>query len=73
LCLSIYIVSNRIKEETNILPTVNRRQAKFIGHTLRRNCLLKCVIEGRIEGRVNVTGRKEKDWMNLMKNVDGGK
>jgi hypothetical protein len=25
---------------------------------LRRNCLLKPVIEGRIEGRIGVTGRR---------------
>jgi hypothetical protein len=30
----------------------------WIGHILRRNCLLKHVIEGMIEGRVEVTGRR---------------
>ena len=36
----------------NILYTVNRVKAYWIGHILGRNCLLKHVIEGKIEGRV---------------------
>jgi hypothetical protein len=30
----------------------------WIGHILRRNCLLKHVIEGTTEGRIEVTGRR---------------
>jgi hypothetical protein len=30
----------------------------LIGDILRRNCLLKCVIEGKIEGTLEVTGRR---------------
>jgi hypothetical protein len=48
-------VLHRVKEERNILPTVKRRKANWIGHILRRNCLLKHVIEGKIEGRREVT------------------
>jgi hypothetical protein len=29
----------------------------MIGYVLRRNCLVKHVIEGKIEGRIEVTGR----------------
>jgi hypothetical protein len=29
-----------------------------IGHILLRKCLLKHVIEGKIEGRIEVTGRR---------------
>jgi hypothetical protein len=36
----------RVKEERNSLHTIKRRKAKWIGHILRRNCLLKHVIEG---------------------------
>ncbi|PNF40176.1 hypothetical protein B7P43_G08264, partial [Cryptotermes secundus] len=32
---------------------------KWIGHVLRRNCLLKEVIEGKIEGRIEVTRRRK--------------
>jgi hypothetical protein len=34
----------------DILRTIKRRKANWIGHTLRRNCLLKHGIEGKIEG-----------------------
>ena len=46
-----------IKKERNSLQTIKRRKANWIGHILRRNCLLKHVIEGRIEGRIDVTER----------------
>jgi len=36
---------HRVKEERNILHTIKRRKANWIGH-----CLLKHVIEGKIEG-----------------------
>jgi hypothetical protein len=41
-------VLQRVKEERNILHTVNRREANWIGHILRRNCLLQYVFEGNI-------------------------
>jgi hypothetical protein len=34
-------VLRRVKEERNIVHTVKRRKANWIGHILRRNCLLK--------------------------------
>jgi hypothetical protein len=51
-------VLHRVKKERNILHTVNRRKANWIGHILCRNCLLKHVIEGKVEGRIEVTGRR---------------
>ena len=38
-------------EERYILETIKRRKTNWIGHMLRKNCLLQCVIEGKIEGR----------------------
>ena len=46
-------------EERNILQTRNRRKVNWIGYMLRRNCLLKHVIEINIEGKMAVTGRRE--------------
>ena len=43
-------VLTRVKEEGNILQTVQRRKANLVGHMLRMNCLLKQVIEGEVEG-----------------------
>jgi hypothetical protein len=42
----------RVKVERNILQTIHRRKATWIGHILRRNCLLKYLFEGKIEGRM---------------------
>jgi hypothetical protein len=43
-------ILQRVKEERNILHTIKRRKANWIGHILRRNCLLKHVIEGKTGG-----------------------
>jgi hypothetical protein len=45
-------VLHRRKEDKNILRTVKRRKANWIGHILRRNCLQIHVIEGKGEGRI---------------------
>jgi hypothetical protein len=39
-----------IKEERDIVSIVIRKNTKWICHILRRNCLLKHVIEGKKEG-----------------------
>ena len=41
----------------NILQSIKRNKAKWIGQILRRNCLLKHFIEGKIEGRIEVMGK----------------
>jgi hypothetical protein len=57
-CVRNEEVLHRVKEERNILHTIKRRQANWIGYILRRNCLLKLVIEGKLEGRIEMTGRR---------------
>jgi ribosomal 50S subunit-associated protein YjgA (DUF615 family) len=42
-------VLHRVKEERIMLHTANRRKANWIGHILRRNCLLQHVIERIID------------------------
>jgi hypothetical protein len=51
-------VLHRVKEERNILHTIKRRKTNWIGHILRRNCLLKHVIEGKLEESLEMTGRR---------------
>jgi hypothetical protein len=51
-------VLHRVKEERNILNTMKRRKANWIGHILHKNCLLKHVIEGNIKGSDRVTRKK---------------
>ena len=41
-------VLGRVNEKRNILYAVDRRKANWIGHMLRRNCLLKQVIEEKV-------------------------
>jgi hypothetical protein len=50
-------VLRRVKGDRNILNIIKRRRTNWIGHVLRRNCLLKHVIEGKLEGRVEMIGR----------------
>jgi len=57
--------TKRVKEERNILQTKTRK-ANWIGHILRINCLLKRVIEGKIEGSIEVTGRQGRRRKQLL-------
>jgi len=59
-------VLRRVKEERNIVHTVKRRKVNWIVHVLRRNCLLKHVIAGKLEGRVEVTGRPRRRSKKLL-------
>jgi hypothetical protein len=60
---------HRASEERNIIHTVKRRKANWIGHILHRNCLLKYVIEGKIEERV--MGRRGRRRKQLLGDVNG--
>jgi hypothetical protein len=51
------------KEKRNILHTIKGRKANFIGHFVRRNCLLINFTEERIKVRLEVVrkrGRRRK-------------
>jgi hypothetical protein len=50
----------RVSEQRNILHEIRKRKANWMGHILRRNCLLKEVIEGKIKGQIEVTRRRRK-------------
>ena len=49
----------RVKEERNIIHTVKRRKADWIGHVLRKNCVLKHY--SRKDGEEEIIGY----WMTL--------
>jgi len=49
-------VLQKVNEERYILHTIRRRGVNLIDHILRRNCLLKYIVKGKIEGRIEVTG-----------------
>jgi hypothetical protein len=56
-----------VREERNILHTTKRRNANWIGHILRRNSLLKHLTEGKLEGRIEMTGRRRKQLLDDLK------
>ena len=48
----------RVEGERNAIQTIKRIKANGIGHILHKNCLLKYVIEGKIQGKLEMTGRR---------------
>jgi hypothetical protein len=56
----------RVSEQRNILHEIRKWKANWIGHILRRNCLLKQVIEGKIKGRIEVTRRRRRRRKKLL-------
>jgi hypothetical protein len=49
VCVKSEEVLYEVKEERNILHTIKRRKANWIGPILHRKCLPKHIIEGRIQ------------------------
>jgi len=64
----------RVNEQKNILHEIRKRKAKWIGQILRRNCLLKQVIEGKIKVEMEVTrrrGRRRRKLLDHLKDRTG--
>jgi hypothetical protein len=59
-------VLRRVKEQRNILHEISKRKANWIGHILLRNCFLQRVIEGKIKGGIEVTGRRGRRRKKLL-------
>jgi len=51
-------VLHRVDEEKNILRKIQKREINCFVHTLRRTWFRKHVIEGKVRGRIEVTGRR---------------
>jgi len=67
-------LSNWVNEQRNILHEIRKQKANWIGHILRRNCLLKHVIEGKIKGEMEVArrrGRRRKKLLDDLKDRRG--
>jgi hypothetical protein len=56
----------RVKEQRNILHEISKRKANWIGDILRRDCLLRQVIEGQIKGGIEATGRRRRRRRKLL-------
>jgi hypothetical protein len=71
-CIYIYIYTHilRVSEQRNILHEIRKRKANCIGHILRRNFLLKEVIEGKIKERIEVTRRRRRRRKKLLNGLE---
>jgi hypothetical protein len=56
----------RVREQRNVLHEIRKRKANWIGHILRRNLFLQRVIEGKIQGGIEVTGRQGRRRRKLL-------
>ena len=61
----------RVSEQRNIIHTVKRRKVNWIGHILRRNCLVRDVTEGKMEGTIDVMGLQERIRKQLLDDPKG--
>jgi hypothetical protein len=61
-----HVINEEVKEQRNILHEICKRKANWIAHILRRNCLLQQVIEGKIKGKIEVTGRRGRRRRKLL-------
>jgi len=61
----------RVNEKRNILLEIRKRKANWIGHFLRRNCLLKQNIEGKIKGEMEMTRRRVRRHKKLLDDLRG--
>jgi hypothetical protein len=63
----------RVKKQKNILHEIHTRKANWMGHILRRNCLLQRVTEGKIQEGIEVTGRQERRRRKLLDDLKEGR
>ena len=61
----------RVNEQRNILHEIRKWKANWIAHILRRNCLLKQVIKGKIKGEMEVARRRGRRRKKLLDDLKG--
>ena len=59
-------VLRRIGEKRSLMKTLTRRRNNLIGHILRRDGLLKTIVEGQVDGK-NGKGRPRTKYIEEMK------
>jgi hypothetical protein len=69
--LCVEEVLYRLKQVSYILLTIKRRKANWIGHIWHRNCLLEHVIEGKIEGGIEVWEDLRRRCKQLLDDLGG--
>ena len=63
----------RINEQRNIRHEIRKRKVNWTGHILRRNCLIRQLIEGKIKGEMEVKrrGRRRKKLLDDLREGRG--
>ena len=59
-------ILHSVKEERNIVHTIQRGKADWIGRILRWKCLIKHTVERKIEGGIEVRGRQGRGRKQLL-------
>jgi hypothetical protein len=62
-----------VKEQRNILHEISKPKANWIGHILRRSCLLRQVTEGKIKDGIEVTVRRGRRRRKLLDDLNEGR
>ena len=65
-------VLHRVKDR-NVLHRIKGRKATWIGHILRRNCLLTQVIEGKTADKIKVTRRQRRRHKQVLNDLKESK
>ena len=61
------VVLERVGEGRILLELIRKRKRNWLGHWLRRNCLLKDALEGRVNGK-RVRGRRRYQMIDIILN-----
>ena len=59
----------RVKEQGIILHEISKRKANLIGQNSRRNCLLRQVIEAKVNEGIEMTGRLGRRRRKLLDDI----
>jgi len=59
-----------VLEARKIVQAIKRMNANSIDHVLLRNCLLKHIIKGKIEGKIEVKKRRGRRLRQLMHDLE---
>jgi hypothetical protein len=65
-------VLHRVKEKRNILHTIRRRKANWIGHNCAGTAFYNTSLKERLEGQESEEGDVSSCWMTLRKQEDTG-
>ena len=63
-------VLRRVEGQRNILNVIKRKKVNWIGNILRKNCLFRNIIEGKIEEMIELVGIRRRRRKQLLDNFE---